>query len=185
VSIVAERTNETCTPRLRCTPEQFRHRKMPCLMEHQSGLDAAQSAHVCDDDDDGDDDLLVHVERVSVRVVERDTGRATRIRRGEGSSLSSVSRFCSLVVVAWSRRETASRARRTPHAAASRSLHTTRVPRIGGHDERGRGSTRARDATRGSTTADEPRTHLILRELVQLVHLPLVVIPHGPGRARA
>lgn len=64
------------------------------------------------------------------RVVERDTGRATRIRRGEGSSLSSVSRFCSLVVVAWSRRETASRARRTPHAAASRSLHTTRVPRI-------------------------------------------------------
>jgi len=54
VSIVAERTNETCTPRLRCTPEQFRHRKMPCLMEHQSGLDAAQSAHVCDGD--GDDD---------------------------------------------------------------------------------------------------------------------------------
>ena len=46
VSIVAERTNETCTPRLRCTPEQFRQRKMPCLMEHQSGLDAAQSAHV-------------------------------------------------------------------------------------------------------------------------------------------
>ena len=119
------------------------------------------------------------------RVVERDTGRATRIRRGEGSSLSSVSRFCSLVVVAWSRRETASRARRTPHAVASRSLDTTRVPRIGGHDETGRGSTRARDATRGSTTADEPRTHLILRELVQLVHLPLVVIPHGPGRARA
>ena len=56
VSIVAERTNETCTPRLRCTPEQFRHRKMPCLMEHQSGLDAAQSAHVCDGDGDDDDD---------------------------------------------------------------------------------------------------------------------------------
>jgi hypothetical protein len=32
---------------------------------------------------------------------------------------------------------------------------------------------------------DEPRTHLVLRELVQLVHLPLVVVPHGPGRARA
>jgi hypothetical protein len=130
VSIVAERTNETCTPRLRCTPEQFRHRKMPCLMEHQSGLDAAQSAHVCDGDDDGDDDLLVHVERVSV------AGRRTRHRTGDEnsargrSSLSSVSRFCSLVVVAWSRRETASRARRTPHAAASRSLDTTRVPRI-------------------------------------------------------
>ena len=32
---------------------------------------------------------------------------------------------------------------------------------------------------------DEPRTHLVLRELVQLVHLPLVVVPHGAGRARA
>ena len=55
----------------------------------------------------------------------------------------------------------------------------------GGHDERGRGSTRARDARRRGTTMDEPRTHLVLRELVQLVHLPLVVVPHGPGRARA
>ena len=43
----------------------------------------------------------------------------------------------------------------------------------------------ARDARRGGTTTDESQTHLVLRELVQLIHLPLVVIPHDPGRARA
>jgi len=74
----------------------------------------------------------------------------------------------------------ARRTRRRPVRSTRRAFRES-----SGHDETGRGSTRARDATRGSTTADEPRTHLILRELVQLVHLPLVVIPHGPGRARA
>ena len=80
------------------------------------------------------------------RVVERDTGRATtRIRRGEGSSLSSVSR---LVSRSWSSRGLAAReplarearrTRRRPVRSRRRAFRES-----GGHDERGRGSTRAR-----------------------------------------
>jgi hypothetical protein len=125
VSIVAERTNETCTPRLRCTPEQFRHRKMPCLMEHQSGLDAAQSAHVCDDD--GDDDLLVHVERVSV------AGRRTRHRTGdENSARGRIESLVSLSFLLARRRRVVS-----PRDSLSRATHAARggVP-FAPHDAR-------------------------------------------------
>jgi hypothetical protein len=125
VSIVAERTNETCTPRLRCTPEQFRHRKMPCLMEHQSGLDAAQSAHVCDDD--GDDDLLVHVERVSV------AGRRTRHRTGdENSARGRIESLVSLSFLLARRRRVVS-----PRDSLSRATHAARggVP-FARHDAR-------------------------------------------------
>jgi hypothetical protein len=127
VSIVAERTNETCTPRLRCTPEQFRHRKMPCLMEHQSGLDAAQSAHVCDGDDDGDDDLLVHVERVSV------AGRRTRHRTGdENSARGRIESLVSLSFLLARRRRVVS-----PRDSLSRATHAARggVP-FARHDAR-------------------------------------------------
>ena len=44
VSIVADRTNETCTPSERWMPEQFRQMKMPCLTDAQSGFRVGQSA---------------------------------------------------------------------------------------------------------------------------------------------
>ena len=62
------------------------------------------------------------------------------------------------------------------------SFEKVRVPRFRwARRERPRVDARAH-ARRGGRRTNEPRAHLVLRELVQLIHLPLVVVPHGPDR---